>query len=439
MATVNVMLRKDAPKKDGSFPIIIKLRNGKSQKIHPIGYSVKENHFIDKEGNWVDGKRNPDAAIINALIIKKVAELNLQIVSEQFNPNHSSESFEPSQTKTEIFYDMIANEQSKYEQRNQVIAWTRTRARLNNLKDAWNDKKVTTAEISKYWVDLYITKRLSLSKSPNTIKKDLSFFSSILSNSNYKLDKDYFKLAQKTIQKMPVNKERLSHLEIEKMEKAILFGNEDLARDIFLFMYYCQGMRIANAIEFKRENIKKDGMIRYQMGKGHKWMEILIRPALQKIIDKYYNAVTPYLFPLLKIDYPAKPKDFSETEMKIKAIDSQSTLIRTWLKRVGYICGISVKISPHIARHTFAQHLKQSGADPFTSQEAMGHSDVRTTQYYMEGLDHSIVNAAAGKAYEHFPNNMQPNQKPIDLNSMSTEDLEKYLKLKKAMDLLLKK
>lgn len=85
-------------------------------------------------------------------------------------------------------------------------------------------------------------------------------------------------------------------------------------------------------------------------------------------------------------------------------------IIQRAVRQAAVRAGIPGKVTPHCFRHSFCSDLLDSGSNPRRVQEAMGHSDIRTTMGYArkECLDLASPLDRAAPAVVQFPGTPLP-------------------------------
>lgn len=156
-------------------------------------------------------------------------------------------------------------------------------------------------------------------------------------------------------------------------------------RDIWFFMYLCNGINTADLVRLKYKNIV-DGEICYVRQKTArttstiKEIRAIVTSEMQAIIDRWGNPNKPdnLIFPLIK------PTDDPLTHKK--RTKDLTKRINAHMKLVGKSIGIE-NISTYTARHSYATVLKRSGANIAYISESLGHNSLKTTESYLASFE----------------------------------------------------
>ena len=68
--------------------------------------------------------------------------------------------------------------------------------------------------------------------------------------------------------------------------------------------------------------------------------------------------------------------------------------INKQLELIGNELNLPIKLTTYVARHSFATVLKRSGVSTSIISEAMGHSNEKVTQIYLDSFENEQVDAA---------------------------------------------
>lgn len=140
-----------------------------------------------------------------------------------------------------------------------------------------------------------------------------------------------------------------------------------------LELLYATGMRVTELISLKIEDINM-GLNYVLCKEGEKERFIPFGQAAQEALVTYLKESRKLLI-----------KD-NESEFLFVNCSGQSMSRQGFwklIKQYAAKANIVKDITPHTLRHSFALHLVQNGADLRAVQEMLGHSDISTTQMYL--------------------------------------------------------
>ena len=154
---------------------------------------------------------------------------------------------------------------------------------------------------------------------------------------------------------------------------------EQRAKDIWVFSYFCGGMNINDICRLKKSNVQGDLLVfqrhktKETSGRTGMPIQLMLQPEAQAVLGRQF-VLGEYLFPVLK-------PGVSE-EQAVKLIQQFTKTTNKYLKRIGKKLGIA-RLTTQTARHSFATTLMNNGAPLTFISKSMGHSTTKTTEIYL--------------------------------------------------------
>lgn len=184
----------------------------------------------------------------------------------------------------------------------------------------------------------------------------------------------------------PTPKRAISLEDIARMAEADLKGNRDeiIARDLFLFSLYARGMNLVDIAHLRPENINV-GRIEYIRRKTHQLYSVAVNENTRRILECYAGHSAMYCFPILS--------DFHDTDKRRQErIHRVMVDVNKALRAIAARLGMPTdRLSFYTARHTYASALKERGVSTEVISEALGHSNLKTTEIYLKAFDRSVI------------------------------------------------
>ncbi len=448
---------KNRPNRAGKFPIYLRITQNRKHKR--IKTTIELNRMNDfnpkaKQDNWIK-KQEPNHKKWNDILAKELERGKdaFRKLEEEGMATSAISSIIAEQGKPSSFLDYARERTNENFSEGGIRIWRIYNGFCNKLEAFLKENKKTDlpfAELSpallskfkSYLHTLHNVREPEKMLHPNTIALNLRIFKTIVNKAVkeglIKPEKNPFlSFENKTIK---TTKEKLTDEELERIKNLELAEGSRIwdARNIFLFSFYCAGIRIGDLLQLRWMNTTPEGRLIYYMGKNHKKRDLLLIQPAKEILQLYWKEgakPTDYIFPLLDNDQPfagaimPEDKETLSPAMKQKLIEqvsSKTSIVNNNLKKIKELAGLNKKLTSHIARHTFAYKAKQAGIPDGRIKGILAHSSLKVTEGYMGEFSTEEDDRVLSSIFEES----SPKARIMALiDQLKPEDLERLMDL----------
>ncbi len=277
------------------------------------------------------------------------------------------------------FLDFIQNE--KKLSNNTLQSYSRD---INQYKDYLETNKINYLKVDNEQIKEYLNYLQEIGKKTSTISRNLasirSFYQYLIRIKKIRRDPTENIQSPKVAKRVPsVLTSQEVELLLDQPKDVDLKGTRDKA---MLEVAYATGMRVTEIISLNIEDVNvEEGFVTCRaVGKQR---TIPLGSLSIKALKEYIEEARPIMI-----------RDENEKSLFVNVNGKRLTRQGFWkiVKFYKEQAHISKDITPHVLRHSFATHLLQNGADLKAIQTMLGHSDISSTQVYMQFQDSGLKN-----------------------------------------------
>lgn len=243
-------------------------------------------------------------------------------------------------------------------------------------QDYIDNNKINYIKVEEEDLNKYIKSLTKANKKSSTISRNLAtiraFYQFLLRNKKVKKDPTENVHAPKVEKKIP---SVLTAKEVELLlNQPSNFDLKGIRDKAMLEFAYATGMRVTEIISLNIEDVNIEESY-VNCNTGNKKRTIPLGSISLQALKEYVEKARPVLI-----------KDENDKPLFVNINGKRLTRQGFW-KIVKYYkeqANISKDITPHVLRHSFATHLLRNGADLKSIQAMLGHSDISSTQVYMQ-------------------------------------------------------
>lgn len=369
MDRILVFLRKTYQKRNGEYPVYIKVHIGNKSKAYSLDVSVLEEHW-DRHRKQVKSS-DPLHLQKNLTIMSRATQAHKILFKlEELDIGLTFQNFEQefvhniAVTRQQTDYYQFAENELRL--RDKIYTYQHFRQHYYELQKLRKfAPQLYIENIDVAFIDEYVHYMTTkLNNKINTVQKTLKKMKTMLNIAVQKGIVDRNPFQNYKIKSEKTHRTFLTQEELDRLHDYFdNYRNEDRFRQVlryFLFSCYT-GLRYTDIAQLKWSNIV-NGQIYMVQHKTRELVQIpLTRRAMQLLPEQGNN------------------------ELVFDTLSNQKT--NDYLKLIAHQAGIRKVLSFHCARHTFATLSLERGINLRVLQRLLGHQKIATTQLYTTVTD----------------------------------------------------
>lgn len=373
---------------DGTQKILLRITQNRKHKYIDIGYSVKAE-------DWNKEKKEVRKSHRLSAEIKMVMKKNLIEAEQTYLKSQSQDiPISAKEIKRQLTKELVGDSYLEYAD-DYISKMTNEGSKegresiINKLKDflgkGANGRQIDLLfpEINYKFLKNYERHLKRLGNGLNTIHGNMKFLGTVyrdaIKSKHYRTMDNPFD--DYTAPKEKSKRTRLKAVQIEDIENFVATpGTRKMdAKNMFLFSFYLQGMRVGDLLRLRWKQIKGNYLY-YKAGKSKK-----ARP--RKLIVRAKNILDYYRLPNQKPDDHVFPflrgideKDYTPRQY-LGLIDAKNSILRKELMEIAEVLGFE-KLSMHVARHSWANIARKITGDVHVVSDSLDHGSIAITEGY---------------------------------------------------------
>lgn len=384
--TISTIIERTKTSSNGECPVKTLVIYKRAKKYFQTGKSLtpKEWDRLPTTKAFDLQEKREEIRISFEIIKKHVVDL---LAVDNFSLENLDISLKRSAGKT--LNELIEEKMSQCKSARRIGTMMSFRTTLSHVVK-YKGRKVSVDSVTQEWLEGFEEYMSGTGKSITTIAINMRNIRTMMNvakrkglirESKYPFGEDKFVIRTEEGKKKALDIRQIAKIQAFKC----LDENLMRSRDIWLFIYFCNGINVADLIHLKFKNII-DGEIDYIRAKTKnttktvRHVRAIITEEMQEIIDRWGNVPKPdnYIFSLIEHSEDA------ELELSRKGWFTKK--LNYDMKIIGATVGVP-GITSYSARHSYATVLKRQGVSIAYISESLGHTSLTTTQYYLDSFD----------------------------------------------------